>query len=140
MYKEVCDYVHKQGGFTIIHSCGFGESILDNWIEAGIDAWQTIERAALNDPARIREKVGNKIIMIGAVDASNTISFADTTEEVVEHTKNTIRDAVYTPEDACYIPGFTHDLLDCPVRNVRAAVDTMLQYGKISEIRKLKNQ
>jgi hypothetical protein len=138
LYKEITDYIHKKGGFCIIHSCGFGESLVENWIEGGIDAWQTIERAALNDPARIRQKVGNKLIMIGAIDASNVVSFSDSTQEIEEHVKTTIRDAVYTPEDACYVPGFTHDLLDPPVRNVRAAVDAMLKYGTIESLKTLK--
>ncbi|HME51841.1 MAG TPA: uroporphyrinogen decarboxylase family protein [Candidatus Lokiarchaeia archaeon] len=138
IYKEVCDYVHAHNGFVIIHSCGFGESLVPNWIEAGIDAWQTIERAAQNEPARIRENFGNKIILIGAIDASNILTFAKSTDEVTAHVKQTMTDAVFTPEDACYVPGFTHDLLDCPVPNVRAAVDAMLQYGQIDEIRKLK--
>jgi hypothetical protein len=138
IYKEVCDYIHAHNAFSIIHSCGFGESLVPNWIEAGIDAWQTIERAALNEPARIRENHGNKIIMIGAIDASNTVSFAKSTSEVTDHVKKTIADAVYSPDDACYVPGFTHDLLDCPVQNVRAAVDAMLHYGKIANLRELK--
>ena len=94
LYKDVCDYVHKQNAFVIIHSCGFSEDLIPNWIEAGIDAWQTFERAALITPARLREKNGNKIIMIGAVDASNTVSFAETTTEVVAHVKQTMKDAV----------------------------------------------
>jgi hypothetical protein len=138
LYKELCDYVHKQNAFVIIHSCGFSEELLPNWIEAGIDAWQTIERAALNDPKRIREKFGNKITLIGAVDASNIVSFAKDTAEVDAHVRQTMQDAVYSPEDACYIPGFTHDLLDCPVQNVRAAVDAMIKYGQIDTLKKMK--
>lgn len=137
LYKEVCDYVHEHGGYVIIHSCGFGEDMIPNWVDAGIDAWQTIERAALNDPARIREKYGNDIILIGAVDASNVVSFAKNQKEVEEHVKQTIKDAVYTPDDACYVPGFTHDLLDCPVQNVRTAVDSMLKYGQMSHLRSM---
>ena len=138
LYKEVCDYVHSKNAFVIIHSCGNCEDIVPNWIEAGIDAWQTIERAALVEPARIREKYGNKIILIGAVDASNTVSFAESQQEVDDHVKQTMEDAVYSVEDACYIPGFTHDLLDCPLDNVRTAVDAMMNYGQIEEIKKLK--
>jgi hypothetical protein len=137
LYKEVCDYVHKHKGHVIIHSCGFGETLVPNWIEAGIDAWQTIERAALNEPASIRKQFGNKIILIGAVDASNTVSFAKP-NEVTEHVKQTMKDAVFKVEDASYVPGFTHDLLDCPVENVRAAVDAMLKYGSMPELKKLK--
>ena len=139
LYKEITDYIHKKGAFAQIHSCGHGEQLLDNWIEAGIDAWQTVERAALNDPARIREKVKNKLILVGAIDASNVLTFADSVDEVIQHTKDTIRDSIYTPDDACYIPGFTHDLLDTPVKNVRASVDTILKYATIDELRKLKN-
>ena len=137
-YKEICDYVHQQNAFVIIHGCGFCEELLPNWIEAGIDAWQTIERAALNDPARIRENFGNKIILIGAVDASNVVSFAQTTGEVDAHVKQTMQDAVYATDDACYIPGFTHDLLDCPLQNVRTAVDAMLKYGQLDALKQMK--
>jgi uroporphyrinogen-III decarboxylase len=138
LYKEVTDYIHAHNAFLIIHSCGYGENLIPNWVEGGIDAWQTIERAALNEPARIREKYGNDIILIGAIDASNTVSFAETQGEIIDHVKQTINDAVYSVEDACYIPGFTHDLLDCPVQNVRTAVDAMLKYGQIDEIRRMK--
>ena len=103
LYKEITDYIHKKGAFAQIHSCGHGEQLLDNWIEAGIDAWQTVERAALNDPARIREKVKNKLILVGAIDASNVLTFADSVDEVIQHTKDTIKDSIYTPDDACYI-------------------------------------
>lgn len=126
---------HQHHGHVIIHSCGFSEELIPNWIEGGIDAWQTIERAALNEPARIRKNFGNKIILIGAVDASNVVSFADTTKEIDDHVKQTMKDAVYSAEDACYVPGFTHDLLDCPVKNVRAAVDAMLKYGQIAALK-----
>ncbi|MHA1794274.1 MAG: uroporphyrinogen decarboxylase family protein [Promethearchaeota archaeon] len=139
LYKEICDYVHKHGGYVIIHSCGFGEDMIPNWIEAGIDAWQTIERAALNEPARIREKFGNKIILIGAIDASNTVSFARSPDIIENHVKQTVKDAVFSPDDACYIPGFTHDLLDCPVNNVRVAVDSMLKYGRMDKLKSLKS-
>lgn len=138
LYKEVCDYVHQHGGFLILHSCGFGENLISNWVEAGIDAWQTVERAALNDPARIRAEHGNDIILVGAIDASNVVSFAETPAEVDAHVRQTMIDAVHAPEDACYVPGFTHDLLDCPVANVRAAVDAMLKYGQIDALKRLK--
>ncbi|MHA1698674.1 MAG: uroporphyrinogen decarboxylase family protein [Promethearchaeota archaeon] len=139
LYKEVCDYVHKHGGFVIIHSCGFGEALIPNWVEAGIDAWQTVERAALNEPARIRENFKNKIILIGAIDASNIVTFAKDTREITEHVRDTVRDAVYSIDDCCYVPGFTHDLLDCPVKNVRAAVDAMLDYGHLDKIKEIKS-
>lgn len=137
LYKEICDYVHKHHGYVIIHSCGFGESLVPNWIEAGIDAWQTIERAALNEPVRIRKENGNKIILIGAVDASNVVSFAKP-NEVEAHVKQTMIDAVVSPDDCSYVPGFTHDLLDCPVENVRTAVNAMLEYGTLAELKNLK--
>ncbi|GAB4322841.1 MAG: hypothetical protein Kow0069_27770 [Promethearchaeota archaeon] len=140
LYKEVCRYVHARGGFVIIHSCGFGESLIPNWVEAGIDAWQTVERAALNEPSRVREEHGGDIVLVGAVDASNVVSFAKNTREVEEHVRETIRDAVFTPEDPCYVPGFTHDLLDCPVANVRAAVDAMLHWGAMDRVRALKGR
>ncbi len=117
--KKYAITLMPQNAFVIIHSCGFSEKLVPNWIEAGIDAWQTIERAALNEPARIREKYGNKIILVGAIDASNVVSFAQDPAEIDVHVKQTMKDAIYSPEDACYVPGFTHDLLDCPVENVR---------------------
>lgn len=139
-YKRVCDVVHAHGGHVIIHSCGFGESLVENWVEAGIDAWQTIERAALNEPSRIREKIGNKLILVGAIDASNTVSFASEPGEIVDHVRQTFSDAVVSPDDPCYVPGFTHDLLDCPVANVRLAVDEMLARGRIDALREMKKK
>ncbi len=58
--RKVTDYLHSQGKFCEIHSCGQAFKQVPNFIAAGWDSWSG---QAMNDTAKIYEEYGDKIIL-----------------------------------------------------------------------------
>ncbi|NLZ63528.1 MAG: hypothetical protein GX902_06935 [Lentisphaerae bacterium] len=68
-HRKTIDYAHSLGLPVIMHSCGFIEPLLPYMVEAGIDALQAIEIKAGMDLLRIDKQFGEKIALIGGLDA-----------------------------------------------------------------------
>ena len=68
-YAEMVEFLHDAGVSVILHSCGFTEPALDMIVEAGFDALHPMEVKAGNDPLRIAEKYGDRLCLIGGLDA-----------------------------------------------------------------------
>jgi uroporphyrinogen-III decarboxylase len=130
--KARCDLAHKYGAAIWMHSCGFIEELLDEFLAARLDGLQSLEVPAGNDLARIRAKVRDKLCLIGGIDSSRVMTFG-TPAECDAHAKAQIKKATTldgTPMDTAYIPGPAHDLLDTPLANVQAVIAAIAKYGK----------
>ena len=126
--KQYADLCHKHGAKLVMHSCGFIEPLIPSFMEAGLDALQALEATANINHSRVREMVGDQLILIGGMDSSLVLTFG-TPEDVVEEVKKKYKDLIYRPENTCYIAGPTHDILDCPVKNVETFRDAMRKFG-----------
>ena len=130
--KSRCDLAHKYGAVIWMHSCGFIEELVDNFLEAGLDGLQSLEVPAGNDLARIRAKVRDKMCLIGGIDSSRFMSFG-TADECRAHTKEQMEKATTLDGETMnggYIPGPAHDLIDVKLENVQAVIETIAKYGK----------
>jgi len=128
--KARCDLAHKFGAVIWMHSCGFIEELLDQFLEAGLDGLQSLEVPAGNDLARIRAKVRDKLCLIGGIDSSRIMTFG-TPEQCDAHVKQQATNATMldgTSMDTGYIPGPAHDLLDTPLANVQAVIHAIGKY------------
>lgn len=123
-YQQLTNMAHKYGGFFWLHSCGNITELLPSIIRVGIDAWQTLEPASGVDFALVKEKYGDKLALVGGVDASRLLPFG-TKQEVVEHTKQRMK--VGMPGGG-YIVGCSHDIMDIPLDNFIAFRDTVRKY------------
>ena len=68
--KRICDTAHKGGLKVILHSCGDDYKLLDDLINAGVDAMHPIEPTTANpeyDIFKLNEKYGDKLCFIGNV-------------------------------------------------------------------------
>jgi uroporphyrinogen decarboxylase len=91
--KEICKTVHKEGVKLILHSCGDIYHILNDLINAGIDAIHPIEPTTANpdyDIFNLYEKYGEKITFIGNVSPQD-LSDKDT-DYIQEYTKKLIKE------------------------------------------------
>ncbi|MBN2294026.1 MAG: hypothetical protein JXM70_16490, partial [Pirellulales bacterium] len=70
---------YKDAGarWVMHHSDGNNNSVLDMWIEVGIDAINPCEFRAGMDPVKIRQKYGNRLICTGGLDNSNILPRGD---------------------------------------------------------------
>ncbi len=107
-----------------MHSCGNITELLPNIIAAGVDAWQTLEPASGVDFKFIKETYGDKLTLVGGIDASRILPFG-TKEEVIAHAKERLE--VGKPGGG-YIAGCSHDLMDIPLDNLIACRDTIREY------------
>jgi uroporphyrinogen decarboxylase len=68
-HKKTIEYVHSLGLPVIMHSCGYVEPLLPDMVEAGIDCLQAMEIKAGMDLLRIHKNFGDKIALMGGIDA-----------------------------------------------------------------------
>jgi uroporphyrinogen decarboxylase len=67
----------KAGVKVILHSCGNVRAILDDLVTAGIDCLNNMQSAAGMDIAEIKNTYGNKLALMGNVDATNVMTVDD---------------------------------------------------------------
>lgn len=68
-FREIVDFFHSYDLPVVLHTCGFTEPLIDMIVDIGFDALNPMEVKAGNDPLRIAEKYGDKIALIGGLDA-----------------------------------------------------------------------
>ncbi len=90
--KRSIDAAHDEGVPFIKHTDGNIWAILDDMVNAGIDALDPIEPAAGMDIGEVKAKYGDRIAVVGNVDCSFVLT-RGTTEDVEEAVKETIAKA-----------------------------------------------
>ena len=68
-YAEMVEFFHSYDLPVVLHTCGFTEPALELIVAAGFDALNPMEVKAGNDPLRIAERYGDRLCMIGGLDA-----------------------------------------------------------------------
>lgn len=68
-YKRTFDHCHANNTPVVLHSCGFMEPFIESLIEIGLNCLQAMEVKAGMDVLKIHEKWGDKIALIGGIDA-----------------------------------------------------------------------
>ena len=71
--KQIVDLCHRFGVPYIKHTDGNVNSLLDDLVAAGVDAFQAIEPRAGMDIAQLKRDYGEKLVLIGNVDCSTVL-------------------------------------------------------------------
>ncbi len=101
-YRQITGLLAEYGIDSIIVDCdGFIEPLVQCWLDAGINIMFPLERASNTDPARLREKFGRQLLMLGGVDKRCIAAGGD---DIVRHLE-TLAPLV---EDGGYIPHCDH--------------------------------
>lgn len=66
--KRIIDETHEAGALALLHSCGYQMTLLDSYVEAGLDMLQSFQPMAGNDLATAYEKYGDKLTFITGID------------------------------------------------------------------------
>ncbi|MHA1683022.1 MAG: uroporphyrinogen decarboxylase family protein [Promethearchaeota archaeon] len=129
-YREIFQKIHDMGAIAFNHSCGNITELLPDYIDAGLDGWQSLEPASLIDHAALKKKYGETFLFVGGLD-SREISFGNP-ESVKQHVRDQIKKM---GKDGGYICGPTHDFLtETPLDNCLAMRDAILQDGCYSRL------
>jgi uroporphyrinogen-III decarboxylase len=76
--KAMIEVCHKHGLEVIYHGCGNVSSILDDYIEIGLDGYNPLEAKAGLDVVDLRKKLGHRLAFCGNMDV---ITWANATKE-----------------------------------------------------------
>lgn len=125
-YKEIFDKIHSVGAIAFNHSCGNIVDILPEYIEAGLNGWQSLEVQSMIDHEDLKKKFGDKLLLVGGIDSSDVMCFG-TPEDVKQHVKKQIK---AMGKGGGYILGPTHDYLNVSFDNAIAMRDACYKYGR----------
>jgi hypothetical protein len=126
-YKEVNDKIHEMGAIAYNHSCGNITDILPDYIESGLDGWQSLEPDSLIDHAALKKKYGDKFLFVGGLNQSYMTEPGVGPKQVEQHVKEQIKKM---GKGGGYITGPAHDYLNMSLQNALALRDSVYKWGK----------
>ena len=89
--KATAQAAHDEGLFFVKHTDGNLWSVMDDFVEAGLDGWQVIQPRIGMDLKLLKERYGEKLTFVGGVNCE-TLTMGSA-EEVEEEVKYAIRHA-----------------------------------------------
>lgn len=72
--SRIVNTIHKRGGLVFMHSDGYITPLIDLIIRTGYDGIQSLEPLAGVRLAKVKEKYGDRIALIGGIDTSSVTS------------------------------------------------------------------
>jgi len=126
--SEVCALLHSRGIRVLYHNDGDISSILSPLIKCGIDGLNPIEISAGMNYAEIKREYGDKLAIVGGMDAVDILAFGSV-DDVVRETKKLIDIA---GKNGGLIAASSSGEIDMsmPTENVIAFYETVWKYGK----------
>ena len=126
LQREVHE-LKKLGVPILLHSDGDINSYLEDLVDAGIDGLNPLQRTANMDLASVKAHYGDRITLIGNIDASRTLPYgtaAQIEREVIEALR------VAAPGGR-YVLSTDHSLHGgIPVQNVMTMIETAHRFGR----------
>ena len=125
---EICSLFHSRGIRIVFHSDGDVSSVLPNLIQCGIDGLNPVETSAGMHYADVKREYGDKITIVGGMDAVDVLAFGSV-DEVVAETKRLIDIA---GKGGGLIAASSSGQIDMsmPTENVAAFYETVWDYGR----------
>lgn len=81
-YRQIAATAHRYGARVMIHCCGNSYELLDKFVEWGFDGAHAFEPTAGITLGAAREKIGDKLCLVGNIDITRTL--VDAPREEVE--------------------------------------------------------
>ncbi|WP_073345221.1 uroporphyrinogen decarboxylase family protein [Caldanaerobius fijiensis] len=119
VHKERVAHVKSYGLNVLKHACGNNWLILDMFVEAGFDCYQSIQPTAGMDIKEVKEKYGDKICLWGGVAVEHLVS--GTREDVINDVRYAIK---YAAVNGGFIMGSSHSIaVGCKYDNYMTMLD-----------------
>jgi uroporphyrinogen decarboxylase len=71
--QAVCDEAHKSGAFVVKHTDGNVYSLLDMFLEAGVDAFHPSDPSAGMDIGQVKKRYGARLVVCGGIDTGEPL-------------------------------------------------------------------
>ena len=138
MYREILKPIHadfisfikdRTKAKILFHSDGDVVSLIDDFIEIGVDILNPIQTSAgsMSDLPSLKKRFGKNIVFCGGIDTHRILPFGSP-EEVRQEVRRVID--ILGPGGSCMI-GAVHTIMnDIPPENVLAMVDAVQEFGR----------
>lgn len=127
--KRLIDEIHTAGALAMLHSCGYQMSLLESYVEAGLDMLQAFQPLAGNDLAAAYPQYGDRLAFVTGIDTQRGEAMGP--KEFQEDIIKAYRIGCTKPR---FVLGTSHMLqYTMPEANVRAMFATVagLQTGTL---------
>ena len=119
--KRIIDETHEAGALALLHSCGYQMTLLDSYVEAGLDMLQSFQPMAGNDFAAAYEKYGDKLTFITGIDTQQGEAMGPQ-----EFKEDILKSYSIGREKKRFVLGTTHEMqYTMPDANIRIMFDTV---------------
>ena len=137
MYRELLKPIHadfisfikeRTNAKVLFHSDGDVATLVDDFIEIGVDILNPIQTSAgtMSDLPNLKKRYGKNIAFCGGIDSHRILPFG-TVEEVRDEVRHVMQ--ILGPGGGCMI-GAVHTVMnDVPAKNVLAMVDAVEEFG-----------
>lgn len=124
--KRYCAEVHRLGLKVILHSCGNIWQALDMIVDAGYDAYESIQSGAGMDLRRLKERYGDRITLWGGVTNENLLMGKP--EDIIADAQYALK---WTAPGGGFIYGASHSLaVGTRAENLMAMKACREKYGR----------
>jgi uroporphyrinogen decarboxylase len=137
MYREILKPIHadfisfikaRTRAKVLFHSDGDVATLIDDFIEIGVDILNPIQTSAgtMSDLPALKKRAGRNIALCGGIDTHRILPFG-TVEDVRDEVRRVMQ--ILGPGGGCMI-GAVHTVMnDVPPENVLAMVDAVEEFG-----------
>jgi len=127
-FAAYCELAHAYGMKVMYHTCGNVTSLVEDFIDCGLDILQSLQPAAMGDQlARLKSEYGKELCFQGGIDIQGVLP-KGTPAEVRQHVRSRVE---VLAAGGGYIFGTAHNILpDTPTENILALVDAYREYGQ----------
>jgi len=123
--KKMCTEFKKYNVPIIYHGCGNSKAVFDDLIEAGIDAYHTLEVKAGMNVIELKKKYKNKLAYLGNIDALNVLPGSK------ENLKKDLLYRLNAAKGGGYMPGADHSVPgNVSAENYDYFINLIKEYGK----------
>ncbi len=125
--KRMVDRCHELGMYYMHHSCGYVETLIEDFVEIGIDSWHAV--SPVNNLEKIKSEYGDRLIFGGGVDPQVT-DIPGQDEEVI---RSEVRRAIdVLGKDGGYLASSA--VMFSVIPGVDAIIDDeIMKYGKYNK-------
>jgi uroporphyrinogen decarboxylase len=126
-FAELVEYVDGLGVPVLLHACGHISAYLDDLVQTKISSVHPLQRKAGMDLRSVKEKYGERLCIIGNIDASRTLPCGTPADVAAE-----VREAIeIAAPGGGYILASDHSLHDgIPLENIVEMFRVGREYGE----------
>jgi len=124
--RKLVQKAKSKGKYVFLHSCGNNWDIIGDWIDMGIDCYETVQ-PEVYDLKKLKHEFGKDITFYGAISNQQFLPHASAAE-VKAHCLELLK---YMAVDGGYILSPTHHITpDIPIENAFAIIEAANEFNQ----------